>query len=174
MTRIDWSYVAGFFDGEGTVGTSGKYSICASISQKDLHVLDLIVHFLLGQGVEANINGYPSGASNLCIRARSLKSFLEGVRPYVIVKKQVVEDAWRSLRLFPKRGPGGRYIPGVLPSEARWGNHTKPTDDERRKQDRDKKRTRYWSDPEYRETIKQRVLARYNRTQEKKSGTANS
>src|SRR6185437_2744100 len=107
---ITWAYVAGFLDGEGTVEARNRR---INLFQKDRRVLDTIHTFLQGEEVIATL-GCRSGRqhNNLgyldvqhCLRIvdkPSVEKFLRHVRPYVVVKKQLVEDLWRYLRIYPR------------------------------------------------------------------------
>ena len=125
MRRVDWAYVAGFFDGEGS---ASQASGCSSprmqivITQKMHAPLEAIGAFLATHGIVATLYGpYPSkSASKLVVSGHddgSLK-FFRGVLPYLIVKKALVEDAMRLLVIFPSMS---RFA-----SRLAWDNGRRP------------------------------------------------
>lgn len=90
---MNWSYVAGFFDGEGCVSKSNRKTYSVTICQADFQgqVLLDISEFLESEGIGSAI--YSAGksirpCSNLMItNQRSLLKFLESVLPFIIVKR---------------------------------------------------------------------------------------
>lgn len=107
---ITWAYVAGFLDGEGTIAARARN---VTLFQKDPTVLNAIREFLSGQGITAiiyvrkervhNNLGYLAIQHQLRVSDKAhVAEFLWQVRPYVIVKKQLVEDVWRYLKIYPK------------------------------------------------------------------------
>lgn len=126
---MNWAYVAGFFDGEGTLGScgirgqKGGARIFCRIYQQNIVVLERIQHFLEDHGIASTIvrpvrTGFAGRQQyGLNIRLTTIEKFLVGVRPYVIVKKQLVEDCWRYLKVFPTMTPKMR---GWLAGETRW------------------------------------------------------
>lgn len=106
---MSWAYIAGFFDGEGTVTVRQGH---VTIFQKEKRVLEKIQKFLAEQGVYSTLHhrqdrkhnnlGYVLAQWQLCVRRRqSVRMFLGGIRPYAIVKKQRIEDLWRFLTIYP-------------------------------------------------------------------------
>lgn len=102
---INWSYVAGFMDGEGHVDTS---TLRITIVQKDRVPLDKIADFLNTQGIRTQIThrtsqyrnkGLEYGKRNLHAlrvnRADDVLKFCRACLPYSIVKKQKMEDVVR-------------------------------------------------------------------------------
>src|SRR5207247_1499235 len=88
-------------------------------------------------------------ASHLNIAQKeSVRKFLAGVRPFVIVKKQATEDTWRYLTLWPAmlHGTAAR-----IASNSRWDGHTKQTREEFRARQRQQKWRKYWTDPVFRQ-----------------------
>lgn len=95
---MDFSYVAGFFDGEGCVRTQYKsYTLQITIVQstKQDAVLFEIRDFLRTQGIKANLfvadtsNGRYAPIRTLSIGdSASLIKFFNGVMPHLIVKKE--------------------------------------------------------------------------------------
>lgn len=97
---MNWSYVAGFFDGEGHFGSHTKGIWRASMAQKLSHreVIDSINDFLSDQGVRTNLfinmpNGKCPMAVLAIVNAESLELFCMGVGPFLIVKKLGAEKA---------------------------------------------------------------------------------
>src|SRR5947208_8699022 len=111
---MDWAYIAGFFDGEGTIGTTSQrhtriYTYWRlGISQKRRKdvVLDKIREFLQAQGIRCKIKpacGIKCETLDICAKD-SIVLFLENCLPYLVVKKDKTELAlahiksrkWRS------------------------------------------------------------------------------
>lgn len=99
MTSMNWAYVAGFFDGEGCVGKYAHFHV--SMNQAEPH--DLVIYaiqdFLTTQGVESRVDVSHSGRRNhnavhvLSLNKQSeVKKFLEGVLPFLIVKREKAEE----------------------------------------------------------------------------------
>lgn len=108
---MTWAYIAGFFDGEGHYGSQrGKLSWRIAITQNDIRPLHAIKEFLHAQGIEtcaidtvrAQSKKRWQETSILRLNNRpDITIFLDGVRPYLIVKKQFAEDLLRFMRLYP-------------------------------------------------------------------------
>lgn len=115
---MDWPYVAGFFDGEGCLHalgdfTAGRQGFRITISQTQKEVLDEIAVFLNHNGIAAYVlkhraNPKPDAkkalkpAWNVWITERnSIRRFIDGVFPYLRVKKQRAEDYRRAVILTP-------------------------------------------------------------------------
>ena len=113
-----WAYVAGFFDGEGSISISGSQvrspRFVIQIAQKSRIVLDKIQTFLSTRGINSRVYArtdaaHVNGMHNLYIgTADDVLKFLRNVRPYVIVKKQTAEDAMRLSILYPSLRPKGK------------------------------------------------------------------
>lgn len=126
-----WQYVAGFFDGEGTVCYYRKRgqllpSLCAQMVQKTDGVLRKISDFLEAEGVHSKVKFRPpgkhvrskTGMFSLHIwRRDSAKRFFERVLPFLIVKKVVVQDVLRFRRCFP-------VLSASQASNLKWQNWT--------------------------------------------------
>lgn len=114
--NITWEYIAGFFDGEGSVSmvvsahrkTTASPKVHIGQSGKEgLAVLSAIQAFLVDQ----TIHGYIFSQKNhgrcrqmhgiqVCARA-DVDKFLHAIIPFVRVKKVIVQDAIRHLKMFP-------------------------------------------------------------------------
>lgn len=90
-----WSYIAGFFDGEGCIYVNKENRIRIEISQKRTFVLEEIMKFLNTEGITSIISYSKNDkASELRInKHREIMDFLEKILPYTIVKKQETENA---------------------------------------------------------------------------------
>ena len=161
MARVDWQYIAGFFDGEGCV--SLVYG--AAIAQKDRRPLKQIQEFLAEHGIFTTI-GNPIRRDQVwylkIMRKEALKQLLLGIRPWVIVKKQLTEDIWRFLVLFP-----AMLKSTTVAAEYRWRNHTRQTSEERRAHQRKQKNDKYRNDPNFRQRC---IDEARKRTREKLNG----
>ncbi|SRR6266568_1264772 len=121
LMKITWAYIAGFFDGEGCLhalgaGGEGNGRFRATISQaEDLgkRTLQEIADFLTAQGIFAYICAHHNRKEqrehpgrrkpmwNLWItQQRSIRLFIEGMLPYLRIKKQRAEDYRRYAILF--------------------------------------------------------------------------
>ena len=119
---MDWSYVAGFFDGEGYVSISEKFRwkdgcpiITVGFSQKNPLVLNEIRSFLRSQGILVRRPYYhPPRKTNVSKteeydlydikigKRRHVVSVLKGIYPYVIGKKDSVTKALSFLERTPR------------------------------------------------------------------------
>lgn len=117
MKPMDWGYVSGFFDGEGTVNpplgqNRGYGRIC--FYQNDRSVLQEIKEFLDFHGMYFSIG--PGKLDGLQLQAKDADSShraLEFMLPYLRVKKVVAEDVLRFRKAYPS-------ILGTLSSKLTW------------------------------------------------------
>ena len=108
---MNWKYIAGFFDGEGSVGWYGKdnKNPRITISQKNDKVLFKIKEFLLKEKIRSGIANKDSKeiVTQLFItRRKDVESFLKNIIPHLIVKKRGAE---RVLDLVLKTNYKTRY-----------------------------------------------------------------
>jgi len=94
-------YVAGFFDGEGSVGVGswrfGKsYTLFCHIVNTDFRIINEI-HNHFGGIIHVESDGIRNHRDKLVIRWNSIKciEFLKKIYPYLIVKKEQVELAFK-------------------------------------------------------------------------------
>jgi intein-encoded DNA endonuclease-like protein len=105
--KIDWGYVAGFFDGEGCVSQQDTFSSAVWIGQKYRPVLDEIKQFLDKEEIVCKV--YPSVRKQqlfllrISAKRENIKKFFKRVLPYTITKRTAVQDALRHMALFPLR-----------------------------------------------------------------------
>ena len=114
---MNWAYVAGFLDADGSISWSSGKSMCCRIRfhQADRRPLEIIQSFLNGAGIDTNIvvttelNGHPQHKKNLKMHALQLRTyrrniipFLRKVMPYLVVKKVTAQDVLRFFGLYPK------------------------------------------------------------------------
>jgi LAGLIDADG-like domain len=110
---MNWGYVAGFFDGEGTfhyVSTHGNLIPYISIAQSGVIgrvSLERIKIFLAEHGIESGIDrkeikgGNYQLAYSLRVRKREhVDAFLRGVFPYLIIKKTKAQDNLRFSKMY--------------------------------------------------------------------------
>ena len=124
---ITWPYVAGFFDGEGTISV-GQRGIQWSVAQSHLRgreVLRRIQSFLLSEGIRASLYiARPDDCNSLYVTDRKrIRLLISKLMPYLIVKKVECQDAIRFMQMFPAMERGNSL--GMLISEAR--KRGKPT-----------------------------------------------
>jgi LAGLIDADG-like domain len=102
---MDWSYVAGFFDGEGHVsGTSHM-----EMAQKSPDVLLQIQAFLTEMGIKSQMQ-YNSASKSWALRIsrrEEVRKFGENILPLSIVKKSQIQDVLRYFKLYPSLRPFG-------------------------------------------------------------------
>lgn len=119
--KVTIEYIAGFFDGEGCVSTHqnrarrGAFGTSISIGQsgdEGRQILAAIQTWLTDRGVNSYLLLRKRKAQYrpmwvLSVMARpSVTAFLALLRPHVSVKKTVVEDTLRFLKLYPSiKGP---------------------------------------------------------------------
>lgn len=108
---MNWSYVAGFFDGEGCISSSFSKSrlprVGITITQKDPHILELISNFLGFGQVGLDKKSWGDCGILRITGASDQRKFLQGILPYVIGKKSQVDLA---LRLIDLNGGQGRKV----------------------------------------------------------------
>lgn len=98
---MTWEYIAGFFDGEGSITSHGKnYRI--TIPQTNLEVLKAIKNFC-GYGTVFEIKKRKSHWKDAWVfyiaRQDDVQSFLERLRPLLVVKKASTERALEVLKV---------------------------------------------------------------------------
>lgn len=98
---VSWSYIAGFFDGEGSITHNGKgYRI--TITQTNLQVLQGIRQFTKIGNVIALARRQPHWKDNWAYyiaKQADVYRFLKGVTPHLIVKQNLTQ---RTLRALPE------------------------------------------------------------------------
>jgi len=119
-SMVSWQYIAGFFDGEGSISPKNKRtSFCIRIAQNDITVLQRIMEFLNMAGIVSGMEKPNGKCNSLRITRRdSVTKFLKFVMPFVIVKKLIAQDTLRFLKLFPYMT---RQVRGMLIQEGRLG-----------------------------------------------------
>lgn len=108
-----WGYVAGFFDGDGTVrfdltGARHNPTLCFYQSQKNV-LLD-IRDFLLFHSVEskltivkARVNRFGSSESYMLriIKWNDVEKLCREMLPYLFVKESTIRDILRFRKIYP-------------------------------------------------------------------------
>lgn len=123
---MNWNYIAGFFDGEGTICTTARgiqWSIAQS-RERGRVVLEDIRTFLAEQGIKSSVYQKKDRASmfTLYVTDRErIKKLLLMLYPYLRIKRVEVQDCLRYMRLFPRRKSGA--VLGMLISETRQIRH---------------------------------------------------
>lgn len=115
---MNWAYIAGFFDGEGSIhvpmGQKFVTSVFISLYQSDQLPLLRIQKFLESHGIHCKVRQEKrirEGPHRIVSKKEqyilefskkeSAYIFLRSIRPYSLVKKQIVEDCIRYLKIFP-------------------------------------------------------------------------
>jgi hypothetical protein len=118
---LSWQYIAGFFDGEGSVMVSSNttysftphLSVCQS-GERGRILLLAIKDFLEREGIKTNRlydtsrnpaqdKKWKTLYSLRCSESGSVKIMLQKMFPYLHIKKVESQDMLRMLTLFPKR-----------------------------------------------------------------------
>jgi len=99
---MDWSYVAGFFDGEGSVTRHGNgYRV--TIPQTNFEVLQKIMQSAtVGHvvGLRKRQEHWKDCWMYYITKQSDVELFLRHIAPHVLVKKKPVEQALKNLRPF--------------------------------------------------------------------------
>ena len=97
---MNWSYVAGMFDGEGSIVPVAKQSYKITIASNNTEVLECIKEFLACQGIYSWIserrhkNPKHATGYSLCLsKSEYVRTFIKSTLPDLIIKKQKVTDA---------------------------------------------------------------------------------
>lgn len=119
MASINWSYMAGFFDGEGCVcfsptGSTGKGKLQCHVSQTrevGKLLLEEIRDFLLSHGIDSHLYSWNMDKYNpnrrggyhklVVTRWDHAVTFLRSVFPYLKIKRVIAQDVIRYHCLFP-------------------------------------------------------------------------
>jgi len=128
---MDWSYIAGFFDGEGSViknyNQTGRPYPYLSWSNTNKEVLDRVCEFLIDNNIRAKVNHWANGDVNnhgwkdkywlTVYDKESVLTCIYAMHPHLIIKVLDVEWAWEVLEGVVSRKnlrpiPSGR---GILP-----------------------------------------------------------
>jgi hypothetical protein len=108
VPRLTKEWVAGFFDGEGTVGAYddgvGGHRINVSITQKDAKILALLAMKFPEMSGPAKVTG--KDAFYIRASGHSGKRFLEFIKDHVICKRKEVELALEFIMLLGTHGGG--------------------------------------------------------------------
>ena len=101
---INWSYLAGFFDGEGSLvsHTRGRHTF--QVTQVPIEVLNELSKFLLSQGIKSMIYTYQPSRPTHSISHRlyitnmyAIYAVIENIIGLVIVKRNVLRDVILSI-----------------------------------------------------------------------------
>ena len=106
LSRVDWPYIAGFFDGEGCVSRDRNGRPVCTVTQTDgdHFVIEKIQKFLKDNGIAAPVQSYDKGPrtkshKRLCVSgACSVEDFLSNILPFLIVKKDKATAALELVR----------------------------------------------------------------------------
>jgi hypothetical protein len=110
---VNWSYIAGFFDGEGSIhmpmGFKKLKRPTVVIYQTDKGVLLQIQEFIKQFGINSTLDDVQyknHWTKKLIYRLRphalvDVRKFLYHIAPHLILKRQLAEDAWRWARVYP-------------------------------------------------------------------------
>ncbi|MBL7021910.1 LAGLIDADG family homing endonuclease [Patescibacteria group bacterium] len=97
---MNWSYIAGFFDGEGSVAHNGK-GFRITIAQTDLEILNLIKDFTgVGHVIEVTKRKkhWKDAWVYYIAKQKDVYYFLQTVHKHVYVKRGVIEETLPKLK----------------------------------------------------------------------------
>ena len=99
--NVTWAYVAGFFDGEGTVldrlHSTGVRQFSLWFPQTEREVLDHLQEFFESEGIKSTITSYHSGPRQTkrhrlgIANVSGVYTALERMYPHLIVKREKAE-----------------------------------------------------------------------------------
>jgi len=110
---MNWSYIGGFFDGEGTISVPMGYEKLKRpvviIYQSEKAPLLAIQQFMVDFGIECYLHEthYKNNWTKKAIfrlqpkTLNDVRKFLYHVFPHLILKRQLAEDSWRWARAYP-------------------------------------------------------------------------
>ena len=120
---MTWQYIAGFFDGEGSLccvrgKTTNNNCWRARLHQSSSEVLNTISGFLDHQNIAHTIQRtackgqkqkygpYKANSDMFALQVSTKRSqvipFLKSIYPHLIVKRVLVQDVLRFLKIYPK------------------------------------------------------------------------
>jgi len=119
---MDWSYVAGFFDGEGSISiaqciTNIEFTLCVAALRKEQ--LEPFAEFLRIQGIHCTwrtnktnrIGREKNSVTCLDIHQhQSLNDFLENISPFLVLKQHQCMILQRALNLKKQLKSEGKII----------------------------------------------------------------
>ena len=119
MENITLEYIAGFFDGEGSIGvyyskkTQDKFHLRTQLTQNQSKKSDLLMRSLVGRfqgNVSEQITLSGNVKYNWQLNSDLAATFLEAIMPYLLFKKDQAEIAiaWQKQRPKPTRDKQGR------------------------------------------------------------------
>jgi len=116
---MNWDYIAGFFDGEGCVTVCSSRCAVVKIAQSTpgASIFAEIKNFLAFHGIRSfvqprKVSGNRRPQFQLSISEReSVRNFLVRIFPLVKVKKVIVQDALRTMLIFPVVSRNRRKLP---------------------------------------------------------------
>lgn len=112
MPIVNWASVGGFTEGEGCISQQDTMSWAVWIGQANRQVLLNIHEFLRSQGIisivydktcKSRLSNDPQHRLRVSAKRENVRKFLEGILPYLEVKRTAAQDALRCMKLFPLR-----------------------------------------------------------------------
>jgi intein/homing endonuclease len=123
---VNWAYVAGFFDGEGTIGLRqngqtpyGFYPrlAIAQSGERGETTLKEVQEFLFQNGIKSGVcrsgkkPGYQPGYALSVASRNSVTKFLNNILLYSRIKRREAQDMLRMLILLPALRNGAKIKP---------------------------------------------------------------
>lgn len=136
---MNWSYAAGAWDGEGSMGLSGDsrkpmmiypyMQLTQSNKYRGFRMIEELANFLRAEGIQAHVDtqddrGRITGGGKrnyvtgrITIRCyRNVTTLLRKIIPHMVTRKQSAQDLLRFLTLYPPRtGPEAHKYPKIWP-----------------------------------------------------------
>lgn len=110
---MNWAYIAGIFDGEGSLSSPigpSRAAIAITITQAGsvgFAMLKEIAEFLAQRGIKAGLNQYPHAFKHRKVVHRiylygdDVINFLRPTFPFLRIKRVVAQDVIRYRKMFP-------------------------------------------------------------------------
>lgn len=120
--RLNLSYIAGFFDGEGCISLQARHGLRLILTNTRLDVLSAIQEFFEGKGrIKVRIRMPGERGTRPCYQwvtwMRDAEEILIALRPHLLLKASEADVGLEYMALIQRRVPGQPRGPRVIPDE---------------------------------------------------------
>jgi hypothetical protein len=117
MNELDWAYLAGFIDGEGTITIASdgrKFHPCVSVANTDYAVLEWCITFVGNGGVSSKkkYKDYHKQSYYISWRYDAALNIMSKCLPYLKVKRKQAELILSKWKMYTPRN--GKYTEDIL------------------------------------------------------------